>query len=394
MVTYSTKQKKILFISHSAGRTGAPIVLLHFLKWLKLNSSLKFEILLKDDGILKSDFGKLAPTKVFKPNMPLLSSSNIPSLWATPIRFISNVLIKQYIQKYKISQIGMIYCNTITNGDVLSCLAKLNCPVICHVHELEYWIHKSGLKNFEQIKQYTTRYIAVSDIVKQNLVLNHDIPADKVDVVHAFISFPDRTSNLKNVRDSLKIPKNSIIIGGSGAEIWRKGKDLFIQLAINVFNKCNDLPIYFVWIGGSKEGSEIYQLQHDISQAKRTDRIFLVPEVSNPMDYFAAFDIFAMVSREDPFPLVNLEAASLGKPIICFENAGGSPEFVENDAGFVVPYLDLDAMADKVITLAKDEALRHMLGNRAAQKVQERHDISVAAPQILKIIENLLESSC
>jgi len=234
----------------------------------------------------------------------------------------------------------------------------------------------------------------VSEAVKQNLVINHDIPAGKIDVVHGFISFQDKKSNLKNVRDSLKIPKDGIVIGGSGAEVWRKGKDLFIQLAINVLNKCNGLPIYFVWIGGSKEGSEIYHLQHDIRQAELSDRIFLVPEVSNPMDYFAAFDIFAMVSREDPFPLVNLEAASLGKPIICFEQAGGSQEFVEDDAGFVVPYLDLVAMADKVITLAKDEGLRNRLGARAAQKVQERHDISVAAPQILKIIENLLESSC
>jgi len=31
------------------------------------------------------------------------------------------------------------------------------------------------------------------------------------------------------------------------------------------------------------------------------------------------------------------------------------PEFVENDAGFVVPYLDIGAMANTVIKLVKDE---------------------------------------
>jgi glycosyltransferase involved in cell wall biosynthesis len=233
--------------------------------------------------------------------------------------------------------------------------------------------------------------------VKINLVQRHGIPNDKIDVVHEFVPSFDKigaATNTASLRKSLGIPKDVFIVGGSGYETWRKGKDLFIQLAINVFNRSNDLPIYFVWIGGSKKGSDIYQLQHDIRKAGLTDRIFLVPEVSNPLDYFATFDIFAMVSREDPFPLVNLEAASLGKPIICFEQAGGSQEFVEDDAGFVVPYLDLVAMADKVITLVKDKGLRHRLGARAAKKVQERHDISVAAPQLLKIIENLLEIPC
>jgi hypothetical protein len=39
--------KKILFISHSAGRTGAPLMLLNFLTWVKENSDITFEALLK-----------------------------------------------------------------------------------------------------------------------------------------------------------------------------------------------------------------------------------------------------------------------------------------------------------------------------------------------------------
>jgi glycosyltransferase involved in cell wall biosynthesis len=388
---------KILFISHSADRTGAPIVFLNFLRWLKDNTNIIFEILLRTGGVLHSDFKAMAPTTIYNP--PNFSNRLF-------YKFIGrlgyrNHGSKRYVQHlldtYKTSQIDLIYCNSVTNGEILHNLAGLKCPVICHVHELDYWIHNCGPNNFENVKKYTIHYIAVSEAVKINLVQRHGIPNDKIDVVHEFVPSFDKigaATNTASLRKSLGIPKDVFIVGGSGYETWRKGKDLFIQLAINVFNRSNDLPIYFVWIGGSKKGSDIYQLQHDIRKAGLTDRIFLVPEVSNPLDYFATFDIFAMVSREDPFPLVNLEAASLGKPIICFEQAGGSQEFVEDDAGFVVPYLDLVAMADKVITLVKDKGLRHRLGARAAKKVQERHDISVAAPQLLKIIENLLEIPC
>ena len=46
--------------------------------------------------------------------------------------------------------------------------------------------------------------------------------------------------------------------------------------------------------------------------------------IPRPFDHYGAFDILAMVSREDPFPLVNLECAALGVPVVCFDAAGGS----------------------------------------------------------------------
>ncbi|NJL53053.1 MAG: hypothetical protein HC930_14205 [Hydrococcus sp. SU_1_0] len=38
--------------------------------------------------------------------------------------------------------------------------------------------------------------------------------------------------------------------------------------------------------------------------------------------------------------------------------AGGEKEFVEDDCGFVVPYLDIQTMADKVILLLDNQDLR------------------------------------
>ena len=100
--------------------------------------------------------------------------------------------------------------------------------------------------------------------------------------------------------------------------------------------------------------------------------------------------MFCLTSREDPYPLVNLEVASLGMPIVCFEGSGGSEEFVEDDCGFVVPYLELETMADRVSELLDSTELRRRLGGRAASKVRERHDLEDTAPQILGIIERFL----
>lgn len=386
-------RKKVLFISHSAGLTGAPLVILNLLKWLKEHSTIDFEILLRTGGELQTAYQMLAPTKLYEPS---LNNRFLSKLY----RHLNRNLKTFYLRKGRLhhfnkSSIGLIFSNTITNGEVLSLLADVGCPVICRVAELDYWIQRCGGKNFEQVKRCTTHYIAVSNAVKKNLVQAHGISENKVDVVHGFIPIPKQDSNSfslksKNIRRSLNIPSNSFVVGGSGSETWRKGKDLFVQMAYLLSQKLQDFPIYFIWVGGKNNGMDFYEIQHDVRHTGLGERVHFVQEVSNPLDYYSAFDVFAMTSREDPYPLVNLEVAALGKPIVCFENAGGSPEFVEDDAGFVVPYLDIHHMAEKIITLAEEKELRNRLGYRAVQKVQERHDINIAAPKILKIIERFL----
>jgi glycosyltransferase involved in cell wall biosynthesis len=116
-------------------------------------------------------------------------------------------------------------------------------------------------------------------------------------------------------------------------------------------------------------------------------------EVADPERYFPEFDVFALVSREDPFPLVCLEAALQGKPSLCFAGGGGMPELIEEDAGIVVPYLDVQAMAGHVVELVKNPALRMKLGKRARAKVLERHTVEQAGPMILKVIERELKHS-
>ena len=80
----------------------------------------------------------------------------------------------------------------------------------------------------------------------------------------------------------------------------------------------------------------------------------------------------------------------MAAPILCFDKSGGSKEFVETDAGGVLPYLDIKAMGDKIIELIKEPNLREQLGQRGAEKVRERFEVSVGAPKLVKIIERYL----
>ena len=390
-------KKKILFISHDALRTGAPIVLLHLLRWLKANVDIPFDILLGNGGELEQEFESLASVSVM--NKPVFNKKGLVEKISRRLRpqpvasqvYLSN-LKKRFIQ----DNIGLIYSNTIANYEVLEFLAALECPVISHVHELEYWIRRTGLENFKRVQKHTHHYIACAEAVKKNLVLNHGIPENRVDIVHEFI--PTQLHDLSSesqarhqIRDQPNVPQEALIVGACGTTDWRKGPDLFIQLAHAVYQRQLETPVYFIWVGGESEGVRFYELWHDVKNVGLEKYIHFLGVRSNSLDYFKVFDVFALVSREDPFPLVCLEAASLGKPIVCFDGAaGGEKEFVEDDCGYVVPYLDIETMAHKVTELLRSTELRQRLGQRAAQKVRERHDLEVVAPKVLNIIKRFL----
>jgi len=392
--------KSILFISHEASRTGAPILLRNLLKWISTNTSIPFHILLMREGVLVEDFANIAPVSLWKREesarstltrgaATLLNSLGIMKGWQ------QRALRTRLANK----DIGLIYANTIATGALVEELSNFHCPVICHVHELEYVIrHHGGCgphNSFQKIKRHTHHYLAASEAVKRNLIQSHKISPDQADVTYGFVG-PDcqdfeqsETMNYK-IRQELDIPEDSFVIGAAGTMQWQKGPDLFIQLAHKVLSKKLNVPIHFVWVGGEAEGYHFGALDYEIERLGLTAHLHFIGTKQVPLGYFSLFDIFALVSREDSFPLVMLEAAYLGKPIICFDDAGGAREFVGEDCGFVVSYLDLESMARKTMELLQSHSLRRSLGERAAQKVREHHTVEAVGPQILDVIERLL----
>ncbi|MDA0989487.1 MAG: glycosyltransferase family 4 protein [Verrucomicrobia bacterium] len=383
---------KVLFIGNDASRTGAPIGLLHLLRWLRVHTDIECELLLRvGGGPLQPEYETLCNVVAYS---DLWSELGPPQQLARRMgrkSLMGKTCLSPIEEHYQNAGIDLIYANTITHGGILCDLRFLPCPVLCHVHELGSVIKRYGFRNSHQVKARTTHYVADSEATRQHLIKTLRLAPSKVDLAYEFIVVDDLVDNpgSRYIRETLRLPKDAFIVGGSGHTNWRKGKDLFIELAAAVKDQKNDRDIRFVWVGGDATGKEADELQRAIREAKVADIVTIVPQVPNPIDYFAGFDVFALTSREEPFGIVILEAAFFECPTICFSHAGGAPEFVERDAGLCLPYLDVGAMADKVKLLSRDEPLRRHLGQRAAAKLRERHDVSVVAPQLAAIIRRV-----
>jgi glycosyltransferase involved in cell wall biosynthesis len=372
---------RVLFISHDAGRTGAPILLLHLLRWLKQHGRLDFEVLLREGGELESQFHEVATVHTLGP-------------WQRGVRHALARHRRRLLLNRLARTPGPVYSNTIVNADVIEPLTRAGHPLIVHVHELDWMIHRFGLDKFELLKHHAAHFIACAEAVKRNLVVNHGIAPSKIDVVHEFIDTAavapaaEGLDGKRRIKHALGIPEHALIVGSAGTTDWRKAPDLFLQMAGYVSRHAGLPPVHFVWVGGANPGSiERSELEHDVVRLGLADRVHFLGARSDAIDCFRAFDVFAMTSREDPYPLVCLEAAAVGVPIVCFQDAGGTPELLEAGGGLTFPYLDVWAMSQGVVRLLQRPEERHHHGTVASTTVRSRHDVAVGASQILEIIQ-------
>ncbi|MDQ1088729.1 glycosyltransferase family 4 protein [Siphonobacter sp. SORGH_AS_1065] len=374
--------KKILFISHDANRAGAQILLLRFLKQLKNVPEYQFKILLRHGGSLLRDFEKVAPVYHWY-HRELGNRQKVARL------LNRKTFQEQILKEIKNERYDLIVSNTITNGELLHQLRPMvKCSMVTYAHEMPMGIAMyTDPSSFNQTLRYTDAYWACSEAQRLIYIERFGIDPAKISVLPSLL--PDGAWQLKpseeavsQIRKLLELPEGALVVGAVGTFDWRKGIDIFVQLA-----RQSEPETHFVWVGGHEHQVEYHMITEDIRRLGLSDRVHLIPHSDRPFDFISAFDVFVLTSREEPYPLVVLEAALLARPIVCFAQSGGAPDFVEQDAGFVANYLDSSAMSHYISQLLQNPELRQKMGHTAREKVFARHQDERAMQAFLELIE-------
>lgn len=396
------ENKKILFVSHDANRAGSQLLLLQLLRLLK-ERGVPMHLLLCEGGDLDREFEKVITiTRLYQEDNTspglltgkLLRKINLHKLYEEHSAQKENDRIKTELEA---ENIGLVFVNSIANAEVYYETLRFlhHLPVVLFVHELAMSVRVyTQEKHLNFLLKKTDHLIAVSNAVANYYIKKYDFPVKHVStftlIDHDHIDMKLKTVQTELLEKSYHIPEDAIVIGGCGNAEWRKGNDLFNWIARYVIQKTAPLPVFFVWIGAGPQ-HEIYELiESDIRLMGLSDRIILIPPTPQALDYINRFDVLLLSSREDPYPLVVLEAALQEIPVVCFENAGGAPELIESDAGFVVPYMDIFAASEAVIKLVLDPGLRFIMGKNGRRKVLERHNTDKSVGNIEAIIQKYL----
>ncbi len=381
---------KILFISHDASRTGAPLLLLYLLQWLKSNTNIEIHVLLKTGGDIEKEF--LAFDGCYNYRKP---HQGIPYLEKKFLKLFQkvnkNFSFKTYIlNKIKKNKFDYIYANSAASSELLNEITELTqSPSFLHVHELERIIQESCNPHEVDIAiKKSLKTIVGSNLVKNNLIANHHADPQKMSLVYDFVSFDKASSTSAiDIRKKHGVDQNKFLVAGCGKMQERKGVDLFIEVARIVALKGYTDKIHFMWVGGDKT-TEIYQQMNQlIVEHGLMEMVTLVENVSNIYDYYNGFDLFFLSSKEDPFPLVCIEAGYYGSPIICFKDCTGTQEVVDDTCGGVFDLMDLEGVSEKIIQFSSEPAYYKSAQIEIKNRMKEMN-VDNAGEQIVRIIKS------
>jgi glycosyltransferase involved in cell wall biosynthesis len=388
-------QKKILFIGHDANYAGAQYLLLHLLTYLKGVESVKTMLLLGNGGGLIEEYSKVAEV-VFWQNGDSTEKENSYFQKIAKVSRLEPFLTNNKngktdtLKTIEAFNPEIVFSNTIANGKMLQELANLNYPFVIYCHELEKSIQLYSTPELIDFQLNNAKAIfAGSSAVKENLIENHNINSEKVTIFYSQINCENIENSLnkvdkKAVKKQLGIPNEAIIIGGCANAEWRKGLDLFILTALQVL-KNTSKNTHFIWIGISEKHSDFKNINYDLEKMGIKSNVHLLESTAEYLQYLACFDVFFLSSREDPYPLVMLEAGINKNPIVSFEKSGGSVEFIDSSLGLHIPYLDITQAANLMIKLVEDDDLRSELGEKIYLKAKQ-HDVPLISEKILEAL--------
>jgi glycosyltransferase involved in cell wall biosynthesis len=165
--------------------------------------------------------------------------------------------------------------------------------------------------------------------------------------------------------DSPQIPDPTIFAMGRLSP--EKGFDVLIEAFSRLADRC---PAWQLVILG--EGNQRAALEEMVAARGLSERVHLPGAVRTPGSFLRQGCFFVSSSRYEGFAIAIGEAMACGLPVIATDAPHGPRDLVRDGIdGLLVPVDDPEAMADSMLRLIEEPALRDALA-RAAPEVVER----------------------
>jgi glycosyltransferase involved in cell wall biosynthesis len=209
-------------------------------------------------------------------------------------------------------------------------------------------------------------FIANSAAIRDRLVAD-GVPRGKTTIVHEGVDVERIVATAAaNVHAEFYLPTQAPLIGNVAALVPHKGHRHLIDAAALVVREVPDARVVIVG-----EGELRHALEKQIKDKHLERHVFLGGFRTDAIALTKGFDVFAMSSVSEGMCTALVDAMAASKPAVC-TTAGGIPEvMVEGRTGFLVAPRDPQAMADRLVVLLKDAALRRRMGEAALQRARD-----------------------
>jgi glycosyltransferase involved in cell wall biosynthesis len=318
----SSQPTRILIFTPFASRTGSEMMLWYLLQHVD-RRRFQLGLVCLQSGELLRDLPADVPVWVAPKHFTLWQKVR-HKLGHNPI----TAVIRQAQQRFRAD---VWYLNTMTMPFLLPLAREAGVPVVTHFHEMPLSFGFVKSLEMKALFEESALLLGCSEVTSDAIRQGGGQP---VETLHSFID-PGRVrvpdGRPAALRQALGIPPDAFVWVFSGTTSERKGFDLLPDIA----RELHDPNVHLVWVGQRLDDGSVYHTEQRCRQAGPTPIHLVGKQTDNYYAYLALGNGFVLASRQDPFPLVMIEAAQLGLPIVAFPS-GGVTEFVQPGLGEVV----------------------------------------------------------
>ena len=282
-------------------------------------------------------------------------------------------------------------------GRVAALLAgRARPPIVVHTfhgHVLRGYFNRVatfGFRTLERLLAYaTTRLIAVSPEVRDDLVRLHVAPASKFAVIRLGIELDQRVggdaAGRTETRRVLGLAGDPFVVGWVGRMTAVKRTDLVVEVLRELVGRGVDARLLLVGDGPDRDHLERYA--HELGVIKRCLFLGYQEEVAR---FYDAIDVLLLPSVNEGTPVSVIEALAAERPAVA-TRVGGTPDVIRDGVdGFLVDSADPGELAERLAELARDPGRRAEMGAAGRSRVLERYAVDRLVDDVDALYRELL----
>ncbi len=248
--------------------------------------------------------------------------------------------------------------------------AGTRAKIVVHLHGRV--LEPRGLGLVTHSGRGADRVIAVSRSVAERVVDTRPI------VVYPGVAVPEMPGP--------RLPRTGERVVGSAVRLLPLKGLVYLLRAIASLRA--EFPNLILEIAGS--GPQLARLEREAQALRLSEAVRFLGWVEKLAPVLARWEVFALPSLEEGFPVAGLEAMAAGLPVVA-SAVGGIPELVENGrTGWLVPPGDPEALAGRLRQLLRDPEAQEVMGIAGHARVRKCFTAEQMVAGVAKIYDDLL----
>ena len=282
--------------------------------------------------------------------------------------------------------------NSSASGWVIPDLTACDIDCVGLVHEMPEIVRAMDLTpGLQAMNKHARHVVFASEIVRDRTAReilgnewnNSIIQPQGLYKRDGIVSLEEKVAARELLRTRFDLPPDARIIVGVGYGDHRKGVDIFCRWAIEAARL--DPSLYFIWTGqiAEKMRSVCDQIRDEAGNMRW--HVIFAGFQHDTSSFYKGADLYALTSREDPFPSTPIEAMYAGAPVIMVKGTSGIEDLSATGAVTVLDTAEPEGAAAEIVRFLSDQSHCRDAGMAGLEVAQSKFGFHSFVGDVLRL---------